>query len=105
MSVNEIKEALNTLKPTLKKEGISLIGIFGSYSRGDYTDSSDVDILYKIDNVKEFYLKNSGFTSFTKLTELKELIQERLNKNIDFVDIDSLNSIGKEYIIKEVKNV
>jgi len=105
MSVNEIREKLKHLKPKLKEEGISLIGIFGSYSRGDYTSSSDVDILYKIDDVKDFYLKNSGFTSFTKLTQIKELIKEKLNKNIDFVDIDSLNSIGKEFIIKEVKSV
>lgn len=105
MSVNDITEKLNFLKPKLKEEGISLIGIFGSYSRGDYTSSSDVDILYKIDDIKEFYLKNRGFTSFSKLTQLKELIQNELNKDVDFVDIDSLNSIGKEFIIKEVQHV
>lgn len=105
MSINEITQKLNLLKPQLKKEGISLIGIFGSYARGDYNSSSDVDILYKIDNVKEFYFKNRGFNSFTKLTELKEFIEKELNKSIDFVDINSLNSIGKDFIIKEVKNV
>ncbi len=42
-----ILDKLVILKKKKKKDGITIIGIFGSYARGDYTDKSDVDILYK----------------------------------------------------------
>lgn len=104
MSEN-INLQLKDLKAEFKKDGVSIIGIFGSYARGDYTENSDVDILYQVDDPQEFAKKYQGFEVFTKLTELKEKISKKLNKKIDFVDKDGLNEIGRKFILEEVKYV
>jgi len=52
MNTEDVLNTLRQLKPVLKKEGITLLGVFGSYARGDYTAQSDVDILYDIDDPK-----------------------------------------------------
>ena len=105
MTKNEIFNTLITLKPKLKKEGITLLGVFGSYARGDYTSSSDVDILYEIDNAEEFANKNGGFGAFTKLKEIKDNISSSLGMPIDFTSKGSLNEVGKKYILGDLVNV
>ena len=45
-SLTEIKETLNSNKLRLtEKYGLSFMAIFGSYGRGQQTESSDIDIL------------------------------------------------------------
>ena len=48
-SLEEVKQQLQTLKPTLKKRfKVETIDIFGSYARGEQTEKSDLDILGNI---------------------------------------------------------
>lgn len=105
MSVNDIYEKLRLIKPILSNDGINILGVFGSYARGDYSNNSDIDILYQIKDIKEFMSKYKGFSAFSKLADTKEFLKKELNKEVDFVDKDSLNEIGKEFILKEVKYV
>ena len=45
-TLEEIKAKLEMLKPAIKEKfGVETIGIFGSYSRGEQTKKSDVDVL------------------------------------------------------------
>ena len=105
MNRNKVLDDILTLKPVLKKEGITLLGVFGSYGRGDYTASSDVDILYDIDNPKEFAKKNGGFAAFSKLELLKEMIANKIGKKIDFVAQRGLNSISEKYVMQDLVRV
>lgn len=105
MSVNDIYEKLRLIKPVLNNDGINILGVFGSYARGDYTSNSDIDILYEIQDIKAFMQKYKGFTAFSKLADTKEFLKKELQKEVDFVDKDTLNEIGKEFILKEVKYV
>lgn len=105
MSVNDIYEKLKLIKPILYNDGINILGVFGSYARGDYTNNSDIDILYEIEDIKKFMKRYKGFSAFTKLTDTKEFLKKELNKEVDFVDKDTLNEIGKEFILKEIKYV
>jgi len=102
MNKEEILQAIATLKPLLKKEGITLLGVFGSFARGDYHSESDVDILYDIDNPKAFSQKFGGFAAFTKLEEFKKMIAERLGRKVDFVAKNGLNSISKKYVMRDL---
>ncbi|MCV6606592.1 MAG: nucleotidyltransferase domain-containing protein [Campylobacterales bacterium] len=102
---NSIIIKLQDLKSELKSDGVSILGVFGSYARGDYTENSDVDILYQVDNPQEFAKKYQGFEVFSKLTEMKEKISKSLNKKVDFVDRDGLNEIGERFILKEIQYV
>ncbi len=40
----KILQTLQSLKPTLKKDGFALVGIFGSYAREEADESSDMII-------------------------------------------------------------
>jgi uncharacterized protein len=45
-TTSQIKNKLETLKPFLREKfQVEAIGVFGSYSRGEQTRKSDVDIL------------------------------------------------------------
>ena len=45
-TIEEIRDQLEALKPALREEfGVETIGVFGSYSRGEQTKKSDVDVL------------------------------------------------------------
>ena len=105
MNNSDIFEIICSLKPVLKKEGITLLGIFGSYGRGDYTADSDVDILYDIDNPKAFAQNNGGFAAFSKLESLKEMISQKIGKKIDFVAKRGLNTISKKYVMQDFVRV
>jgi len=104
-SYNRIIHKIVELKPRLKEDGIEILGIFGSYARGDYTEQSDVDILYQLDNPKKFAQEHNGWGAFTKLLETKEYISKQLNKKVDLVDRNGLNRVGKEFILKDLKYV
>lgn len=105
MSANDVYEKIKYLKPILSSDGINILGVFGSYARGDHTSDSDIDILYEIEDIKAFMKKYKGFSAFSKLADTKEFLKKELCKEVDFVDKDSLNELGKEFILKEVKYV
>ena len=98
MTQQELIEKLQVLKPILKEDGITLIGIFGSFARNEQTEQSDVDILYDIDNPKAFAKRFGGFGAFSRLEELKQFIAKNLNSKVDFVAKNGLGSVGKAYI-------
>jgi len=105
MTQQELIEKLRTIKPLLREEGITLLGIFGSYARNEQTPQSDVDILYDIDDPKEFAKRFGGFGAFTRLEELKDLISKNLNVKVDFVAKKGLNSVSKKFIEKDLMHV
>jgi len=93
-------DKIRMVKSILKSDGFIIDGIFGSYARGDNTQSSDVDILYHLDNI--FYNKYSGFTGFKKLDEIKEYISSVVDKKIDLAPKNNLSKTAKVYILDEV---
>lgn len=69
------------------------IGIFGSYSRNQHNDNSDLDILIKF--------KNN--ISLFKLVELEEGISEILGVKVDLITENSIkNKQLKDIIEKEI---
>jgi uncharacterized protein len=102
MNRNEIIFKLKELKSKLKDDGFNLIGIFGSFAKDKAKESSDIDILYEIVNVKEYLKKYSGWNSINHIVDTKEFLQKELKRDVDFVDRDSLNDINKKYILKDL---
>jgi len=73
---------------------VSSIGLFGSFSRGEQDENSDVDILVDFDeNVIDFY---------TVKTALKEYLTHSFNRSIDLARKKYLKSYAKEQILKDV---
>ncbi len=91
MDVIEIlKHHENSLK---LKYGVSKIGIFGSFARGEGKDASDVDILVEFREDAE---------NFDNYIELKYFLQEIFSKDVDLVTIDALKPQLKDDIMREV---
>lgn len=101
----KILQTLKTLKPALQKEGFTILGIFGSYARDEADKSSDIDILYKIEDMDSYLSKYSGWEAINHIVEIKEKLMSIFQTDVDFVDIETLNTVGKEYILKEIKYV
>jgi len=95
-NIEIIKKKLKDLKDILNQEyGISEIGIFGSYVRGEERESSDLDILVQT-NKRMGLLKFIGIENY--LTDV-------LNVKVDLVMKDVLKpTIGKQ-ILKEVNYI
>jgi len=74
---------------------ISKAWLFGSYARGDYSSSSDIDILIDVPS-------ESKFTLFD-IAEVKEQLQKMLNKEVDVVMLNAVKFGVKERIKKEMQ--
>ena len=80
---------------------ISRVGVFGSYARGEQTETSDIDILYDYDRINEDYVLDI-------LAYAEELADkfEHLNIDFDYVSykgvIDSSNSKIQNRIMHDV---
>lgn len=92
-NLDKIKEILQKNIPKLKQEyGVSKLGVFGSYVRGEQIDLSDVDILVEFD-------RDIDLLSFV---HLKNDLSELLGIPVDLVMKRALKpNIGKR-ILNEV---
>ena len=94
-SLATIKAKIEKIEPILKTEyHITELGIFGSYVRGEQTDSSDVDILVEFD-------PNFDFGLFT-YCHIQNYISDTLNKKVDLVMKISLKPYIGQHILEEV---
>ena len=91
ISEKQIDIIINTLKPFRP----SKIGIFGSYSRGENTHDSDIDILYSF---------NSKYNLFD-LVGLQIELQEKLQKEVDLVEFTAIHPKLQNRILNEAKIV
>lgn len=93
-TINEIKRQLETLKPILKeKYQVETIGIFGSYTRGEQTRKSDIDIVIEFSKDAQI--------GFFKFLELEEYLTKKLQTKVDLVTKNALKPAMKEQILKE----
>jgi predicted nucleotidyltransferase len=69
------------------------IGIFGSAARGDDSPESDIDILYRFQNV----------IGFSKFLNLQEYLEKHLTKKVDLVDEQFVHPKMKPYIMNDLK--
>ncbi len=101
MNKTDILTKLRELKPEYEKEGLILLGLFGSYARDEANSNSDIDILYDL-NEKEFFSLYPGFKTFSKLTQFKDELESVFHHKIDIADRSTLNDIGKKCILKDM---
>lgn len=80
---------LNILKPFQPIK----VGVFGSYSRGEMKEDSDIDIMYS------FQKKISLFD----LVGLKLDLEDALHRKVDLVSEKGINKYIEPYILKDLK--
>ncbi|WP_265823508.1 nucleotidyltransferase family protein [Geovibrio ferrireducens] len=96
---------LKALRKKYKAEGFIIIGFTGSSARGDDTCASDIDLVYEVENPKEFAVRNGGFGAFSRIAEIRSELEKELNNKVDLIAITSLNEVGRKYILKDMKYV
>ena len=85
---------METLKPTLSEQfGVETIGVFGSYTRGEQTKKSDIDILV-------VFLKDAQ-VGFFKFLELEEFLTKKLGVKVDLVTKNALKPFIKDRVLRE----
>ncbi len=93
-TLNKIRAKLEALKPTLKEKfEVQTIGVFGSYSRSEQTQKSDIDILVTF--------SEDAHIGFFKFLELEEFLSKQLGIKVDLVTKDALKPMLKDRILKE----
>jgi len=91
----EIENKLKELKPILfQKYFVDKIGYFGSYSRSEQNEDSDIDILVS-------FKKPLGWEFF----DLQELLENELKLKVDLVSESALKKQLKQIILNSVKYV
>ena len=91
--LGEIKEALGRLEGQIRKEyKAELIGLFGSYVRGEQKGESDLDVLVK-------FLEGATLFDFVGLADF---LEERLSIEVDIVSERALRPELREQILKDV---
>jgi len=87
-----LTQKLNYLKKNFQVEKI---GVFGSFSRGENTKSSDIDVLVEF----------SKPISMFRFIELEEFLSKIFGKKVDLVSKKALKPQIKDQILREVKYV
>lgn len=94
-SQNDLHNLLEVHKPELvAKYHINKIGFFGSYSRNEQTNESDVDILVE-------FTKTPGL----EFISLKDDLEQILDKHVDLVTKNALKPQMKEQILAETEYI
>jgi uncharacterized protein len=99
----KLKNNVLKLKKKYEAEGFIILGVFGSYARNQETKNSDIDILYRLDEL--FYEKYSGWDALGRIEDIKTEIEKFLGLTVDFANKNGLNEIGEKYILPEVAYV
>lgn len=89
---DDIVKLIQLNEEKIKEFGVSKIGLFGSYVRGEQRSDSDVDLIV------EFKVGEKSYTHFFNLIEFMEGI---LQKKIDLLTEKSLSERFKKMIQKE----
>ncbi|MFH1196145.1 MAG: nucleotidyltransferase family protein [bacterium] len=93
MSKNDLIKLLSELNvEIIKKYKGRIVGLFGSYARGEETEKSDIDIL----------VENGGEMTLFDLGGLKIYLEEKLKHEVDVATIGGLKKELKPYIMRDI---
>ena len=75
----------------MSKQPVKKAWLFGSYSRGEETDSSDIDILVDYDN-------SNGLVSLFKMGGILMDLTDLLGCKVDLVEVRGLKSFARDSV-------
>lgn len=80
----------------IKQFGAKKLGLFGSFVRNQQKDGSDIDIVVEFQEGKKKY-KN--------FINLAYFLQDKMNRKVELVTLESLASFVKKEVEKEIEYV
>jgi len=94
-TLKEITFTLEKLKPLLSEQyGVETIGVFGSYTRGEQTKKSDIDILVTF--------REEDYPGLFEFLDLEEFLAKKLGVKVDLVSKAALKPYIGKRILEEV---
>ena len=97
MRIDDIIATLRQHLPELRERyGVTYLGLFGSWVRGEQSRGSDLDVLVELDD--------RGLTLFDFL-DLEEHLSQLLDVKVDLVERGTLKPHIGRYIAEEVQPV
>ena len=97
MDKNEILSKLKEIKPIYEKEGLIILGLFGSYAKETQNRFSDIDLAYRLDYDKFSAKYQGGFAKLLRIDEIKKELQSIFKAPVDLVP-DTNKSILSEIV-------
>ncbi|WP_230972271.1 nucleotidyltransferase family protein [Archaeoglobus neptunius] len=94
MDSKEIIELIRVHKKELEKFGVKKIGIFGSFTRDETSEESDIDIVVEFERGKGTF-KNFG--------GLVEYLENLFGRSVDILTPTGIESIRSDEIKKSIK--
>jgi predicted nucleotidyltransferase len=92
MNQQQILKTLATLRTELKtRYKANEIGLFGSFVRGEPTDTSDIDVLVEF----------APDASFFDLVRLATFLEETLQRKVDVIPKESLRPELRDQVLRE----
>lgn len=95
-NTNDILDLIDERKSDINKLGITRVGLFGSFSRGDQNQNSDIDLLIEFDKNKK---------NFRNYMDFIDLAENLFGREVEVVTPESLSPYIAPYVKKEVKYV
>jgi predicted nucleotidyltransferase len=90
----EIFELLARNESRLRRLGVKRCGLFGSFTRGEQNDGSDVDILVEFEE---------GRKSFDNFMALAFFLEDLFGRKVDLLTPESLSPYIGPHILNEVE--
>jgi hypothetical protein len=88
----EIKQRLFSLKKEIyERYGVTQIGVFGSYVRGEQKQESDIDVLVDYNELP----------SLLKIVNLENYLSDALHEKVDIVPRECIRAELREVILSE----
>lgn len=95
-----IKRVLREHAGILNDFKVKKIGLFGSYSRNEQKDRSDIDLIVEFD-LSGFDKNFTGY--FDNYMDLLETLKRILGHDVDLVTNDMISPYIRPYILKDVR--
>ncbi len=93
MKVTTLKDIIDPLRAKKQffheKFGVTRMGVFGSFTQGKHTSSSDIDIVIEMEKGKK---------NLHNFLQLKRLLEDEFNRSVDLGFEHTLKPIVREKI-------
>lgn len=93
-SEDVVRIVLENLGDMRRKYGVKRIGLFGSYTRNEQKESSDVDFVVEFEE---------GKATLDNFMDLASFLEELLGKKVDLLTVEGLRSIRIEEVKRSIE--